>query len=77
MTEEKQEYNAVLSPDGVGDNPDNHPPRTSRTWAMQTRAALIENQKSIRDQIKALQEQIRAVGRQIAALEKEYKIGEE
>ena len=70
MSEVKQEYNVVLSPDGVGDNPDNHPPITSRTWAMQTRAALIQTRK-------ALQEQIRAVGMQIAALEKEYKIGEE
>ncbi len=51
----------VLSKDGVRDNPDNHP--SFVRWAVQTRAAKLQ-QKS------ALQEQIRALGIEIAAIEK-------
>ena len=53
----------VLSQDGSMENPYNSPPITSKRWRELTRAALIQQQK-------ALQEQVRAVGMQIAALEK-------
>lgn len=62
--------NYVISPEGVGDNADNHPAVTSKSYAVQVRAALIQQKK-------ALQEQVRALGMQIAALEKEYGIKRE
>jgi len=59
----------VLSQDGSMDNPDNHPKATSRKYAVEMRAGLIQQKK-------ALQEQVRALGSQIAALEREYGISE-
>jgi hypothetical protein len=66
----QQEEPRAIPTEGKDGDAINHPPNTSRNWAIQTRAALIQTRK-------ALQEQIRAVGMQIAAIEKEYGIGED
>lgn len=57
----------VLSESGVMDNPDNHPTATSKRYARELRAALIQEKK-------AIQERARALGMQIAAIEKEFNL---
>ncbi len=69
----EEEPPVVYSPEGTHDRADNHVPLSSQAYIRQTRAALIQQKKSIHAQIAALQEQIRALGMQIAALEAEYK----